>query len=117
MADFLRSKCCEGRNPHVRYRTISDDLQVKYIFTDNYFDNYRGSKEVKLFYIKHKRPYFPHHGSKSRPEKFQLISGTCWQSSCHRASEESVWESCCPGGSPRPKAFEPWNTVRIYAEI
>lgn len=54
MADFLRSKCCEGRNPHVRYRTISDDLQVKYIFTDNYFDNYRGSKEVKLFYIKHK---------------------------------------------------------------
>lgn len=51
MADFLRSKCCEGRNPHVRYRTISDDLQVKYIFTDNYFDNYRGSKEVKLLYI------------------------------------------------------------------
>lgn len=74
MADFLRSKCCEGRNPHVRYRTISDDLQVKYIFTDNYFDNYRGSKEVKLLHIKHKWLHFPHHSSKSRPEKFQLIS-------------------------------------------
>jgi hypothetical protein len=72
LADFLRSNVCEGRDPHVRYRTISDDLQVKYIFTDYYFDNYRGSKEVKLLHIEHIRLHFPHHGSKSRPEKFSI---------------------------------------------
>ena len=67
-----------------------DNLQEQkiYIFTDNYFDNYRGSKEVKLLHIEHKWLHFPHHGSKSRPEKFSI-----WASNFLRDNGNlSIWD-------------------------
>lgn len=45
--------------------TLKADLKIKKV----------SLKELaKMLHVEHDRLHFPHHGSKSRPEKFQLIS-------------------------------------------